>query len=575
VITVSTACSSGAGAIALSTAMLRSGRFRRILTGGVDSLCKLTYYGFKSLQLIDPVGSKPLDIDRRGMSVAEGAGFLLLEASSTVSDGIEILGYGLSCDAHHPTQPHPEGKGALSAMSAALDDAGLSSMSIDYINLHGTGTIDNDRSEALAIQSLYGNSHPHMSSIKGATGHSLAASGAIEAVIATMAIEGAFIPANTGCVSPDPVLAVSPALTVTKTPVSTVLSNSFGFGGNNAAIIIGRSHEGPNRDRPASISPFSILGFSVVTGAGHTGPTIEKLRTGHSCAGRLEANELGKNLTPRLIRRLKRLSQMALSLSTEAASNLEKDIPKAVFFGTAWGSLSETHDFLTGLFESEEKFASPTDFIGSVHNAPAGQIALALQAKGPNLTLSGGDFSFEQALLAADHLIRDETAVLVLGADEGHPQLAPLFDSSVAQADLLSDGGGALVLKRITNSAAPKVRLKYFKTDFETFLKPEDLVSELSRADEGIFPYDLILYGIPAAYRAIGEEQLNRFRTLSGFGGEMIDYRRLTGEFGSASAVAVAFAAALLFDKDTDSEPRAILILGFGPALTAIEVTCA
>ncbi len=210
VLTVSTACSSGGGAIALAMAMIRNGSCQRVLTGGVDSLCRLTYYGFKSLQLIDPLGCRPLDKDRRGMSVAEGAGMLLLEARIQQTDAIQVLGAGLSCDAHHPAQPHPEGLGALVAMQAALRDAGLSIEQIDYINLHGTGTTDNDRSEALAINSLFKHAPPPLSSIKGAIGHCLAASGAIEAVVAACCIEHDLIPANTGCQIPDPLLNIVP-----------------------------------------------------------------------------------------------------------------------------------------------------------------------------------------------------------------------------------------------------------------------------------------------------------------------------------------------------------------------------
>ncbi len=199
VMTVSTACSSGGCAIALAKAMIQSGKYKRILAGGADALCKLTYYGFKSLQLIDPEGSRPLDKNRRGMSVAEGAGMLLLEAAVDDFDGVAVLGTGLSCDAHHPAQPHPDGKGALAAMEGALDQAAVAPDQIDYINLHGTGTADNDRSETRAITRLFNGAPPPLSSIKGATGHSLAAAGAIEAVVAVHCIEHGLVPANVGC----------------------------------------------------------------------------------------------------------------------------------------------------------------------------------------------------------------------------------------------------------------------------------------------------------------------------------------------------------------------------------------
>ena len=126
-LTVSTACSSGAAALKIALEMLRSGRAKRVLAGGADSLCRLTYYGFNALQLIDPAGARPLDADRRGMSVGEGAAMLLLTVDKPDQAVAEILGAGLSCDAYHPAAPHPGGQGALAAMQAALSDAGISS----------------------------------------------------------------------------------------------------------------------------------------------------------------------------------------------------------------------------------------------------------------------------------------------------------------------------------------------------------------------------------------------------------------------------------------------------------------
>jgi 3-oxoacyl-(acyl-carrier-protein) synthase len=576
-ITVSTACSSGGGAIALALAMLRSGRFSRVLTGGVDSLCRLTYYGFKSLQLIDPQGSRPLDRERAGMSVAEGAGMLLLEAGDEPSSGIEITGAGLSCDAHHPAQPHPEGRGALAAMRAALRDAGVSLHEIDYINLHGTGTMDNDRSEAIAIKALFGENPPPLSSIKGATGHSLAAAGAIEAVIATLAIERGLLPANTGCITPDPTLGLTPVQAPTKKPIRTVLSNSFGFGGNNAAILIGRSAGTKKPAATGPIVPFSVLDFAAVTGAGHTAHTFERLGRDLPCHGKLAEETLCEALPPRLIRRVKRLTQMALALSAEVEKSADGSRPDAVFFGTGWGSLSETKDFLHGLFETGEKFSSPTDFIGSVHNAPAGQIALMTRAEGPNITLSGGDYSFEQALFAAQLLITDETPVLVLGADEGHEPLSPLFDPSVAAGGLLSDGGGVLLLKRAGDSSGPIVHLKYFKTGFETDNKhlpgPEELMNQLGGPEAVKTRYGLILAGIPAAQRQLCRAQMDKFINLTGFTGRVVDYRRLTGEFATAASVATVFAAGLVKNGKVFSlAAKAVLVLGLGSTITAIDV---
>jgi 3-oxoacyl-(acyl-carrier-protein) synthase len=587
VLTVSTACSSGGGAIALALALVRSGIFRRVLTGGVDSLCRLTYYGFRSLQLIDPDGCRPLDQNRRGMSVAEGAGMLLLEARSDPWDGIEILGAGLSCDAHHPAQPHPQGLGALAAMRQALQDAGLAPEQIDYINLHGTGTPDNDRSEALAVKALFGTSPPPLSSIKGALGHSLAASGAIEAVVAAHCIEHGWIPVNTGCRVTDPSLTVTPVDRPIQGSLQAVLSNSFGFGGNNAAVVVGRSRP-RSVDRsamvpPASSLPLTVVGWSAVTGAGFTDQTLENLSAGVHCRGCLDAASLCRELPTAAIRRLKRLSQMALALWVQARGKSGGIVPESVYFGTAWGSLSETHDFIQGLFESDEKFASPTDFIGSVHNAAAGQIALMAKATGANLTLSGGDTSFEQALLSAQLWATGDKPVIVAGADENHAHLSPLFDPSAAGAAEASDGGGLLILKRSADTPGPRVTLKYFAAASEDHSSIRELVDRLGGAEAVPARYGLILAGIPAAYRALCRDQLSAFKEATGHRAEVIDYRRLTGEFAASTAVAAVFAASLVqAGRIPDAAPEkrpshphagAVLILGLGTVLSAIEVS--
>lgn len=585
VLTVSTACSSGGGAIALALAMVRSGRFRRVLTGGVDSLCRLTYYGFKSLQLIDPQGCRPLDKDRRGMSVAEGAGMLLLEARTDPWDGTEILGAGLSCDAHHPAQPHPQGLGALAAMRTAVQDAGLDPEQIDYINLHGTGTMDNDRSEALAVKALFGQSPPPLSSVKGALGHSLAASGAIEAVVAVHCIEHGWIPVNTGCRVPDPSLDVAPVEHPIQRPLRAVLSNSFGFGGNNAAIVIGRSPmpgtAGSAVADPGARYPLTIMGWSAVTGAGFTEQTLENMMAGDSCRGCLDSGSLCRGLPTAAIRRLKRLSQMALALWGQTRDMSGGVAPKSVFFGTAWGSLSETHDFIQGLFESDEKFASPTDFIGSVHNAAAGQIALMAKATGANLTLSGGDTSFEQALFSAQ-LLAAEEPVIVAGADETHAGLSPLFDPPAVGATEPSDGGGMLILKRSPEGKGPAVALKYFAAADPDAPMNRELVASLGGAETVSSRYGLILAGMPAAHRTRCRTQLDAFLKITGYSGDVIDYRRLTGEFAASSAVATVFAAALVQARQVPggatgqskhhSHTGSVLILGLGPVLTAIEV---
>jgi len=584
VITVTTACSSGSAAVKLALELLRTGKAGCVLAGGADSLCRLTYYGFNSLQLIDPEGSRPLDRTRRGMSVAEGSAMVLLEASASVPEGAvaEVLGGGLSCDAHHPATPHPEGAGALAAMGRAIEDAGIAATAIDYINLHGTGTRDNDLAEAAAIRSLFGEPAPPLSSIKGATGHSLAAAGAIEAVICSMGIRDGFIPGNTGCREPDPDLKVSPVLETTDKKISTVLSNSFGFGGNNACLVLGDPLA--PRTSPAVKAPafFEIMAGACVTGAGDLAQTIASLREGKNCGGTLPLADISKNLPAREVRRLKRLPRLALALALDARNAAAQD-PASIYFGTAWGPLSETYDFLTKLYESDEQFTSPTDFVGSVHNAPAGQIAIWLKATGANITVTGGDYSFEQSLFAASLAAEGGEVLLVMGADEHHGDLSPLFDGSVRAATVPADGGGALVLKKTGNPAGPCIAPLFFENYATSPGAIASLIRALGGPDSINSTYAAVFAGMPGGEKASCRKQLDEFLAETGFTGPVIDYRALLGEFGTVTAAAAAVAAhftkegtvpaALASGNALHLREKRLLMVGLGSFVTAAEIT--
>jgi 3-oxoacyl-(acyl-carrier-protein) synthase len=582
VLTVSTACSSGAVAMAVALKMLRSGRTDRVLVGGVDSLCRLTYFGFNSLQLVDRNGCRPLDARRRGMAVAEGAGMLLLSTARPGQPSAEVLGAGLSCDAYHPAAPHPEGQGALAAMQAALDDAGMRAEDIDYINLHGTGTPDNDLAEAKAVHRLFADP-PSLSSIKGASGHSLAAAGALEAVVAAIAVTKDFRPANTGFEQADPALDLQPLTEPVNTATKAVLSNSFGFGGNNGSLLIGKADHFSLRPQQPAGGRLAILGYSCLTGAGDLQTTLAALESGTSAAGMASLAAISENLPPRLIRRLKRLPRMTLSLAIAAhACSGQETTPASIFMGTGWGALSETHDFLSRLTESEEKFPSPTDFVGSVHNAPASQAAMLFGATGPNITTSNGDYSFEQALYCAD-LFTDsaEDTALVLGADEGHEVFSPLFDASISGQTTLADGGGALCLSRTTEGDWPCVRIPFYAHS-----RMDDVITALVKSLGGrqalADSCALVLAGIPAAMRDTAEQQLAAFLARANLSTPVVRYREIVGEFASASAAAAGLAASCVTaGRIPQSMSRGheirlkdgatVLVLGLGEYLTAME----
>jgi 3-oxoacyl-[acyl-carrier-protein] synthase I len=239
-VAVSSACASSAKVFASARRMIEANMIDAALVGGTDSLCLTTLYGFHSLQLSSPLPCRPFDQARDGISIGEAGAFALLERMPESLDANSVLlkGMGESSDAYHMSAPHPEGLGARRAMQNALSTAALEPADIDYINLHGTGTPTNDRSESQAITSVFGPTTP-CSSTKGATGHTLGAAGALEAVISALAIKNGLMPGGVHTATIDPTLTAHYIRENRRVSVGTVLSNSFGFGGTNCSLIFG------------------------------------------------------------------------------------------------------------------------------------------------------------------------------------------------------------------------------------------------------------------------------------------------------------------------------------------------
>ena len=208
------------------------------LVGGVDTLCDSVLFGFNALELVSRQACRPFDVGRDGISIGEAAAFALLERVDAAPRAPRLAGYGESSDAHHMSTPHPEGRGALAALDDALARAGISADAVDYVNLHGTATPKNDEAEAKILPRFP--ARTRASSTKGFTGHTLGAAGALEAVFALLAIENGVVPPNLGCTTPMPEAAKWLALQPETRNVNLAVSNSFGFGGNNACLVFAR-----------------------------------------------------------------------------------------------------------------------------------------------------------------------------------------------------------------------------------------------------------------------------------------------------------------------------------------------
>lgn len=241
--TVSTACSSAANAIILGTRLIEQGKADIVVAGGCESLTKFHINGFKSLMIQSNELCRPFDKERKGLNLGEGAGYIVLESekslkSRKVKPLCRVSGWGNACDAYHQTAMSEDGNGPYAAMKEALDKAKLSEKDIDYINLHGTGTPNNDLSEGIAIKRLFSNSELLVSSTKSYTGHTTSASGGIESVISIMSLINGFLPANLGFNSVIEEHNIAPIKNSFKTVnLKHVMCNSFGFGGNDSSLI--------------------------------------------------------------------------------------------------------------------------------------------------------------------------------------------------------------------------------------------------------------------------------------------------------------------------------------------------
>ena len=465
--TLSTACSAGALAIAAGAELIAAGEADVVLAGGCDSLCRLTLNGFGSLLLLDPSGCRPFDAHRAGISLGEGAGMLVLETAETArARGAVVVarlaGWGASCDAYHATAPHPEGDGAALAMQRALQRGRLRPDDIDYVNAHGTGTRDNDLVEAKALKRIFGERLPPFSSTMRFFGHALAASGAIKAVVCVSALQRQEIPPNPGFQDADPQIGLEPVRETRAGRLRRIMSNSFGFGGNNAVLIFS-APDAPPPEAPASPAPapndrggsfqigtssclntehrtpdarqgldnarksvtfqagacLAVIGAGVVSPAGvgvesffaacragapapsprELPPSLAPCAVPAYACGPFGAEQA---ITPGRRRKLCRLQQMAL---VAARQSLPPELVSrvgaeraCVAMGTGLGLLNEAVAIMESLVQSGEPTPQPLRFTNSVHNALASQVAMELGLRGMNSTATHREISFEAAL---------------------------------------------------------------------------------------------------------------------------------------------------------------------------------
>lgn len=246
VTTISTACSSAANAIMLGCRMIKHGMLDRAIVGGVDALSKFTFNGFNTLMILDKEWCRPFDENRKGLNLGEAGAFIVIESEAALKKRngkalAQVAGYANANDAYHQTASSPDGLGATMAIKQALEMGGLSASQIDYINMHGTGTPNNDQSESKASINIFGSAVPKFSSTKAYTGHTLAAAAGVEAVISVLSLQHNKIFPNLNFQTPIAEFGLVPVTKVEDFKMDYILSNSFGFGGNCSSVIFSRA----------------------------------------------------------------------------------------------------------------------------------------------------------------------------------------------------------------------------------------------------------------------------------------------------------------------------------------------
>lgn len=593
--TVSNACASGAAAISIACEMLQSGEADIVLAGGVDSLTRLILNGFCSLLVVSDEGCRPFDADRKGMSVGEGAGMMVLETGQHARKrGAEIhgfvAGWGNTCSAYHPAAPDPDGSGALDAMSRALEVAGCRPRDVDYINAHGSGTMSNDSAESQAITKLFANHSPLVSSTKRFFGHTLAAAGAIEAIVCILAMKHQMVPANLGLRNPCQQATFDLARKTAPANIKVALSNSIGFGGSNSSLVL-------TNTRPAGKTVTCRVDTSlevVVEGLGMIHPEGKLVpmdfprdtESGSCMVYQCIARPHEGLITSKSARRLGRVQKLGVSAAHLAMRDSNRQVAGrdvSVYLGTGLGSITETAAFVENMILKNEMEPKPATFINSVHNSIASWIAIEFGFQGKNLTFTHDAISFDQALhRAMTDLARGDTKyAMVVGADELSPYLlsvgdhcnwwqgcddplSPMGSPDHASAGTLP-GEGATAILLGTQPACEQgegIRIRAVgdtvlrKTDIARFdpqIAVDFIQNTLATSGGSIRDMDCVLLGANGDCR-YDELYRSVARALSAIAGKELGfgvYKHLCGEFCTASTTALGLAIEMLKGRET------------------------
>lgn len=471
------ACSGGASAALLGASWIRAGRTRAVLVGGADALCRLTYAGFGALAALSPEPCRPFDARRSGLSLGEGAAFLVLEPEDAARARgarpiVELRGWAVGAEAHHITNPESKGETAARVMRAALDRAGLSPRDIDYVNAHGTATPLNDAMETAALRCCFGAEADRIavSSSKGQIGHTLAASGAIEAAITAMAIARGIAPPTGGLEQIDPACAL-PLLTAARPMfIRAAMSDSFGFGGTDTVLVFADPAAFPDPppqprrvlvvSAAATIGPLGVLGAEGSLAYLEPGPPpppgpIAFQASDHLEVARTRRLDRAAKLTTAVIGRA--LAEATLPVVGEASPRV------GAVVGTAYGSIDGSTAFMRRVYDKGVKLASPADFPNLVPSSPVGHASIYHGLRGPVLATSDLEVSAESAIVTAAELcaVGEGDAIFAGSAEESSAMiercLSPIC-SGITDRGARSEGAAVVLVEAEEHARARGAR---------------------------------------------------------------------------------------------------------------------
>ncbi|MCM1298678.1 MAG: beta-ketoacyl-[acyl-carrier-protein] synthase family protein [Firmicutes bacterium] len=582
------ACAAGTISLSYACDLIRSGEAEVFLAGGSDAFTSLAFAGFNALHALDPKACSPFNRSS-GITLGEGAGILVIESyEHAVQRGAkiycEILGSGVSSDAHHITAPRPDGEGQMSAIRRAISNSGLSPKDIDYINAHGTGTAKNDEAEFLSLHTIFDgeNDSLSVSSTKSMTGHCLGAAGSIEAVFAVKAVKEGIVPPTTGYTAEDKEALTEKAGKIDftpndsrKKPLNYVMSNSFAFGGNNASIIFAREHKEIPEKR--CDQPVYITGLGIVSSERGEDGSADSLRA------QLTAEDYkAHDIKMAFYRKLDRFSQLQLVSGVKALADAgfktdagnENDI--GIIIGTSDGPMTEIADFQKNIIEHGTNGGSAFSFPNTVYNAAGGYFSIFSGIKGYNVTVANGWQAGLQSVCYAYNVIGncEESVMVAAGTDENTDVTAYLYGKyGVKTADKPYGGGSGFVLgegsvsivlenEEYANKTGAK---KYAEiagcgmchggTDFsEAKVDPEAMKkaveSACRKADVFLEQIDFVS-GFGCGIKAIDDGELEVYRELFGVNKPVLSVKAVTGDARAASAaMALAQAARVLSGEE-------------------------